>query len=98
MGLLTFGFETKIYEDTEDDDFEFLTVYLPYLRNHFLEWDYNIRGIPADYEQLKSDRYFLTSLKLNITNGKATLGELEKATINISEILPVLEEAILAYN
>ena len=39
----------RIYED---DDFEFLTVFLPYVRNHFLDWSWNDIGVPADYEHL----------------------------------------------
>jgi len=84
----------EIYDDTADDEHEFFTVYLPYIRNHFLDWEWSERGIPADYEQLKSDQYFLTSLKLNITNVKDTLKALERGANNIKQILQILDETI----
>ncbi|MEB8327721.1 DUF6090 family protein [Flavobacteriaceae bacterium KMM 6897] len=87
----------EIYDDTADDEHEFFTVYLPYIRNHFLDWEWSNRGIPADYEQLKSDQYFLTSLKLNITNAKDTLKALERGANNIKQILQILDETILYY-
>ena len=87
----------EIYDDTADDEHEFITVYLPYIRNHFLDWERRKRGIPADYEQLKSDQYFLTSLKLNINNAKDTVKALERGANNIKEILQILDETILYY-
>jgi hypothetical protein len=87
----------RINEDTADDDYEFLTVFLPYVRNHFLDWNWSKRGVPADYEQLKSDQYFLTCLKLNIKNEESTLEALQNGARKIQEILPMLDETILAY-
>ncbi|MBC2838605.1 DUF6090 family protein [Robiginitalea sp. SC105] len=87
----------NIIDDTEDDDYEFLTVFLPYARNHFLDWNYSEGGVPADYEQLKSDQYFLTCLKLNIKNAESTLAALQNGARKIQEILPMLDEAISAY-
>ena len=87
----------KINDDTADDDYEFFSVFLPYVRNHFLDWDWSKRGVPADYEHLKSDQYFLTCLKLNIKNGESTLEELQNGTRMIQKILPMLDETILAY-
>jgi hypothetical protein len=87
----------RINDDTADDDYEFFSVFLPYVRNHFLDWDWTKRGVPADYEHLKSDQYFLTCLKLNIKNGESTLKELQNGTRMIKKILPMLDETILAY-
>jgi len=88
----------KINDDTADDDYEFRTVFLPYVRNHFLDLNWSKRGVPADYEQLKSDQYFLTSLKLNVKNEESTLEALQNGARKIQEILPMLDETILAYN
>ena len=87
----------NIIDDTADDDNEFFTVFLPYVRKHFLDWHWSERGIPADYEQLKSDQYFLTCLKVNIKNEESTLGALQSGARKIQEILPMLDETILAY-
>ncbi len=83
--------------DIADDEQEFFTVFLPYVRNHFLDWEWNKRGVVADYEQLKSDKYFLTSLKVNIKNQESTLEALNIGASNIQEILPMLDETILDY-
>ena len=88
----------EIYDDTADDDYEFLTVFLPYVRSHFLDWNWSHRGVPADYEHLKSDQYFLTSLKLSIKNEESTLQALQAGASKIQEILPMLDKIILAYD
>ncbi len=87
----------NIMDDTADDEHEFITVFLPYVRNHFLDWDFSKRGVPADYEQLKSDKYFLTCLMLNVKNSESTLEALKTGAREIQEILPILDETILAY-
>ncbi|MGJ8716432.1 MAG: DUF6090 family protein [Maribacter stanieri] len=91
------NFTKRINNDTADDDYEFITVYLPYVRNHFLDYNWSKQGVPADYEHLKSDQYFLTSLKTNIKNQESTLEQLQNGTRKIQEILPMLDETILAY-
>ena len=87
----------KIKDDTDDDEFEFRTVFLPYVRNHFLDFEWSIQGVPADYEYLMSDQYFLTSLKTNIKNQESTLEALNNGAKKIQEILPMLDKTILAY-
>ena len=87
-----------INDDTADDDYEFLTVFLPYVRNHFLDYYWSKRGVPADFELLKSDQYFLTSLKSNIKNEESTLESLQNGARKIQEILPILDKTILAYD
>jgi hypothetical protein len=87
----------KIIDDTADDDFEFRSVFLPYVRNHFLDFNWGKRGVPADYEYLKSDQYFLTSLTVNIKNEESTLEALQNGARKIQEILPMLDEAIMAH-
>ena len=87
----------KINDDTADDDFEFRSVFLPYVRNHFLDWNWSKRGVPTDYEHLKTDQYFLTSLKVSIKNEESTLEQLQNGARKIQEILPMLDETILAY-
>ena len=88
----------SIYDDTADDDYEFLTVFLPYVRSHFLDWNWSDRGVPADYEHLKSDQYFLTCLKVSIKNEESTLKALQTGVSKIQEILPMLDKTILAYD
>lgn len=88
----------RIYEDTEDDNHEFISVFLPYVRNHFIDWDWTTRGVPANYEQLKSDQYFRTCMKVNAKNQESTIDKLQKGAKKIQEILPMLEKTILTYD
>lgn len=88
----------QIYADTEDDDNEFFNVFLPYARNHFLDWNWGDYGVPADYNHLKSDQYFLTCLKINVKNEESTLDALKKGGSQIQKILPILDKTILDYN
>ena len=87
----------KINDDTGDDEYEFRTVYLPYIREHFLDFNWGQLGVPLDYEHLMSDQYFLTSLKVNIKNEESTLKALQEGSSKIQEILPTLDKALLAY-
>ena len=87
----------KINGDTADDELEFRSVYLPYARNHFLDYNWGKRGLPANYEHLKTDQYFLTSLKLNIKNEESTLEALQNGARKIQEIIPMLDKTVLAY-
>jgi len=87
----------KINDDTADDEFEFRTVFLPYIRHHFLDFDWSKRGVPSDYEHLMSDQYFLTTLKANIKNEESTLEALENGAKKIQEILPILDKTVLSY-
>ncbi|KAA2216735.1 DUF6090 family protein [Maribacter flavus] len=87
----------EINDDTNDDDFEFRTVLLPYARNHFRDYTWGTEAIPADYEQLKSDLYFLTSLKINIGNEEGTLLDLREGNRAIQELLPILDKTLSSY-
>lgn len=91
------NFTKKINDDTADDEFEFRTVFLPYARNNFLDFNWSKRGVPANYEHLKSDQYFLTSLKTNIKNEESTLEALQNGARKIQEILPILDRTVLAF-
>ncbi|WP_207764272.1 DUF6090 family protein [Hanstruepera neustonica] len=84
----------KILDDTADDDFEFIKVFLPYVRSYFRDYSWSKQGVPTDYEHLKSDQYFLTMLKVNIKNEESTLEQLQYAAKQIQHILPMLDERI----
>ena len=58
----------EMHEEYLDDKFEFETVLLPYLRLHFEEFEFGQSAIPTDWESLKEDHYYLSSLKLNLNN------------------------------
>lgn len=88
----------RIYEDTRDDDFEFIQVFLPYVRSHFIDWNWNKRGVPADYAHFKNDQYFLTCLKVSIKNHESTLEQLQIGSSQIRGILPMLDQAIATYD
>ncbi len=87
----------KINDDTNDDDYEFRTVFLPYIRNHFKDYNWGTEAIPADYEQLRSDLYFLTTLKVNIRNEESTLLALREGNQAIQELLPRLDKTLSSY-
>ena len=87
----------RIYEDTADDDYEFLTVFLPYVRSYFIDWNFDDSGVPANYEHLKSDQYFRTCLKVSLKNEESTLEALQTGASKIQEILPMLDKTVLAY-
>lgn len=80
--------------DTEDDRFEFENTFLPYVRNNFFDWQYQTYGIPLDYNKLKADAYFKTSLKINIGNAESTIKMLEYGLKNIRILIPIINNYI----
>ncbi len=83
-----------IETDTNDDLFEFVNTFLPYVRSHFSDWQYEEYGIPLDYIKLKNDDYFKTSLKVNIGNEESTVIMLTDGLKNIKIILPLINNYI----
>ncbi|SRX54421.1 DUF6090 family protein [Aequorivita sp. CIP111184] len=79
-----------IETDTNDDLFEFVNTFLPYVRSHFSDWQYEAYGIPLDYVKLKNDDYFKTSLKVNIGNEESTVIMLTDGLKNIKTLLPLI--------
>lgn len=79
-------------EEYEDDKFEFETVLLPYIRENFQEWDYGEFGIPLDWESMKDDHYFMTSLQLNMTNISSTISSLKMGLQSATHILAFLDK------
>jgi len=82
----------EMNEEYVDDKFEFETVLLPYIRQNFKDWDYGKFGIPLDWESLKDDHYFLTSLRLNLTNVSSTINSLQKGLHSANKILVLLDK------
>lgn len=82
----------KIKEEYLDDEFEFETVWLPYVRQHATEWDFGEYAIPEDWEALKKDHYFLSSIQINPTNINSTLEALQKGLDMATKLLVFLDE------
>ena len=80
----------EMEEEYQDDKFEFETVLLPYVRLHFKEWEYGQHGIPVDWESLKADHYFISTLRINLNNISSTILIMQdglKTATNIIEML-----------
>ena len=65
--------QSLIQKELIDDTMEFEVAWLPYVRQHFSEWDFGERAIPHDDQQIANDAYFLMTLKMNHNNLSATL-------------------------
>jgi|SRR6056297_579701 len=63
----------EVENEIEDDEFEFEENWLPYVRNHFREWEFGEFAYPNDDDYVFNDSYFLTSLKINLNNIRGTL-------------------------
>ena len=83
-----------IESDTNDDLSEFENIFLPYVRSHFSDWQYEKYGIPSDYVKLKNDAYFKTTLKVSIGNAESTVKMLNDGLKNIKTILPLINNYI----
>jgi hypothetical protein len=80
----------EMEEEYMDDKFEFETVLLPYVRLHFKVWEFGHQGIPVDWESLKADHYFISTLRINLNNISSTILNMQdglKTATNIIEML-----------
>lgn len=76
----------EVHQENTDDRFEFETFWLPYVRKHFIEWEFGNYAIPEDYTQIVNDRILLTTLKINSNNIESTL-EAYKGALNTGKSL-----------
>lgn len=83
---------TDMNEEYVDDKFEFETVLLPYIRLNFRDWDYGKFGIPLEWESLKDDHYFITSLLLNLINISSTINSLQNGLHSATQLLALLDK------
>ena len=81
----------SVYRELNDDKNEFLTYWIPYLREHFKDWEFDEYAIPYDYNQILEDKSLITALKIDCVNLRGTIRDLDVAlqsARNIIEKLP----------
>jgi hypothetical protein len=81
-------------QEFQDDNFEFETVWLPYVRNNFKEWHFGDFAIPIDWESIKADHYFSTALQINLNNVKSTIRNLHRGRDSAIHIIEMLDELL----
>jgi hypothetical protein len=81
----------EMEEEYRDDKFEFETVLLPYVRLHFKEWEYGQYGIPVDWEALKADHYFISTLRINLNNISSTILIMQDGLKTATTIIEMLD-------
>jgi hypothetical protein len=81
----------RMKEEFQDDGFEFETVWLPYVRQNFREWKFGNYGVPADWESMRDDPYFLNTLQMNLNNINMTMFEMQNGLISATYILELLD-------
>jgi len=80
-----------LFEQYENDFTEFDNVFTPYVRNHFKDWVFGEYGIPRDYQFVSHDNYFLTSLKINLTNCQLTIDAIKNCRMVADEIIELID-------
>ena len=81
----------EVYNELEEDNKEFLTYWIPYLREHFKEWEFDEYAIPYDYNQLLEDKNLISALKIDCVNLRGTINALDialQSATNLIEKLP----------
>ncbi|WP_375324522.1 DUF6090 family protein [Flagellimonas sp. GZD32] len=81
----------RIQAEIEDDTDEFQSIWLPYVREHFTEWLFEVYGTPKDMDSFLNDEYILISLKVNLGNADGTIEAMEKALLVSSELVAMIE-------
>lgn len=82
----------EMKSEIQDDGFEFESVWLPYVRQNFREWNFGNSGVPVDWEFMKDDPYFLIALQLNLGNVNLTINNMQKGLTSASYILELLDQ------
>ena len=86
--------QVDVANEVSDDNYEFENVWLPYVREHFREWDFDEIAIPVEDSFILMDTYLLTTLKTNMNNLNGTLNALETAYFSASRLIQSIEAAI----
>ena len=86
--------QVDVANEVSDDNYEFENVWLPYVREHFREWDFDEIAIPVEDSFILKDTYLLTTLKTNMNNLNGTLNALETAYSSASRLIQSIEAEI----
>ncbi|HQU55283.1 MAG TPA: DUF6090 family protein [Saprospiraceae bacterium] len=86
--------QVDVANEVSDDNYEFENVWLPYVREHFREWDFDEIAIPVEDSFILMDTYLLTTLKTNMNNLNGMLNALETAYFSASRLIQSIEAAI----
>lgn len=87
-------YEQNVYdmqEEYQDDEFEFETILLPYIRSNFKEWHLGKYATPINWDSVKKDPYFMTSLQINLNNTNSTIISLEKGLNAATNLIASLD-------
>jgi len=84
----------RIQAEIDDDTDEFQSIWLPYVREHFTDWLFEAYGTPKDMDSFLNDEYILISLKLNLGNTDGTIEAMEKALLESSELVAMIDEKL----
>lgn len=84
----------RIQAEIDDDTDEFQSIWLPYVREHFTDWLFEAYGTPKDMDSFLNDKYILISLKVNLGNTDGTIEAMEKALLESSELVAMIDEKL----
>ncbi len=80
----------ELLNDIKDNQHEFETPWLGYVRHHFKVFVFGKRAVPNDDHQIKNSSYFLMMMKMNLDNREYTLKDeisTLKADSTLSELI-----------
>lgn len=81
----------RMEEEYRDDEFEFETILLPYVRSNFKDWNFGEYATPINWDSVKEDHYFITALQINLTNISMTINRLEEGLSSATHLISLLE-------
>jgi len=81
----------RMEEEYKDDEFEFDTILLPYIRSNFKEWNFGEYTTPINWDSVKEDHYFITALQINLNNISSTINSLENGLTSSTKLISMLD-------
>jgi len=81
----------RMEEEYKDDEFEFDTILLPYIRFNFKEWNFGEYTTPINWDSVKKDHYFIKALQINLNNISSTINSLENGLTSSTKLISMLD-------
>ena len=81
----------EMKEEYMDDKFEFETVLLPYVRLHFKEYEFGQHALPLDWESLKDDHYYISTLQINLNNIGSTINIMRYGLNSATKLIAIID-------
>ena len=84
--------QVEVRNEIDDDKYEFEDFWIPYIRQHFKEWNFGQNAFPFDDQEINNDRTLLTEMKINLNNRNGAFRALEAAMSTAEKLIQLINK------